>query len=125
MAATPETTVGEHGVRGIVAGGAGHSAAGMGAGTAQIQALQRHPVIRGADHWPRAEELVEAHLAVKDVAADQPEPALEVERRMDLSAEHRLGEARRMRIDGRDDLVGRLLALVVPASPRPEIVAEM
>src|SRR5690348_10938189 len=77
MAATPETTVGEHGMRGIVAGRACHSAAGMGAGTAQIQALQRHPVIRGADHWPRAEELVEAHLAVKDVAADQPEPALE------------------------------------------------
>ena len=112
-------------MRRIVARRAGHAAAGVRARPAEVQALERHPVIGRADHRPRAEQLVEAHLAVEDVAADQAEAPLEVERRMDLPAEHRLGEARRMGIDGRDDLVRRLLALVVPASARAEIVAEM
>ena len=123
--ALPEAPVGKHRVRGIMARSAGHPAAGMRARTAQIEALERHPVIGRADHRPRAEQLVEPHLAVEDVAADQPEAALEVERRMDLPPEHRLGEARRVRIDRGDDRVGRLLALLVPAAPRPEIVAEM
>src|SRR5688572_23731264 len=78
-----------------------------------------------ADHGSGAEQLVEAHLAVKDVAADQPEPPLEIERRMDLPAEHRRGEARRMGIDSGDDLVRRFVALLVPAPTRPEVIAKM
>ena len=117
--------VGEHGLRRIMPRRAGHAAAGMRARPAQVEALERHPIVGRADHRPGAEQLVEAHLAVEDVAADQAEAPLEVERRMDLPPEHRLGEARRMRIDRRDDLVRRLLALLVPAAPGPEIVAEM
>ena len=104
---------------------AGHAAARVRARSAQIEALERHPIIGRADHRPSAEQLVEAHLAVENVAADQAEAALEVERRMDLPADHRLGEARRVGIDRRDDRVGRFLALLVPAPPGPEVVAEM
>src|SRR5688500_10854516 len=40
---------------------------------AQIKALERHPVVGRTDHRPGAEQLVEAHLAVENVAADQTE----------------------------------------------------
>ena len=102
-----------------------HAAARMRARPAQIEPLQRHPIIGRADHRPRAEQLVEPHLAVENVAADQPEAALEVERRMDLPPEHRAWQPRRMAVDRGDDRVRRFLALVVPAPSRPEIVAEM
>src|SRR5438309_2938426 len=125
MALFPEAPIGEHRMSGIVARSAGHAAAGMGAGAAQIEALERHPVSRRANHRPRAEQLVEAHLAVENVAADQPEAALEVERRMDLPAEDRLTEAWGVRVDGGDDLISRLLPLLVPAPPRTEVVPEV
>src|SRR5947209_5852096 len=95
MATLPEAAILEHRPRRIMPRRARHSAARMRSGTAQIQALERHPVIGRADHRPRAEELVETHLAVEDVAADQAEAALEIERRMDLPAEHGFGEPRR------------------------------
>src|SRR3954464_1768311 len=98
MAPAPETTVAEHPARGIVARRSGDAAAGMRAGAAQIKAFERHSVIRRADHRPRAEQLIEPHLAVEDVAADQPEAPFEIERRMDLPAKHRLGETGRVRV---------------------------
>ena len=53
----------------------------MRAGAAQIEARQRHAIIGMAQHRPVREQLVEPHLAVEDVAADQPEAALQIERR--------------------------------------------
>ena len=50
---------------------------------------EAHAVISVADHRPGAEELVETHLAVEDVAADQSKAALKVERRMDLPCDNR------------------------------------
>src|SRR5436305_10689328 len=121
----PEAPVGEYGMRRIVTGRAGDPAAGMGARPAQIEALQRHSIVGRADHRARAEQLVEAHLAMENVAADQPEAALEIERRVDLPADYRLREAWRVAIDHCDDGVCGLLALLVPASAGPEIVTEM
>src|SRR5438067_13776678 len=125
MPALPETAVLQHRARRIVTWRPGHAPARMRARAAQVQALERHPVIGCTDHRPRAEQLVEAHLAMEDVAADQPEAALEIERRMDLPADHRRGKAGGMRIDGGNDRVGRLLALVVPTPPRTQVVAEV
>ena len=51
--------------------------------------------------------------------------SFKVEWRVDLASEHRLCETGGVRIDRRDDLVGGLFALVVPAAAGPEIVAEM
>src|SRR5690348_966947 len=102
-----------------------HPASWVSARAAQVKALERHPVVGSADHRPSAEQLVEPHLPVEDIAADETEAALEIERRMDLPAEHGLGEAGCMSIYGGDDLVGGLFALFVPASTRSEIVAEV
>src|SRR2546430_13827517 len=125
MPPLPETPVGEHGMRGIMARRAGDSATGVGAGAAQVETLQGHPVVGGADHRPRAEQLIETHLAMEDVPADQSEPALKIERRMNLPSDHRFGEARCVRIDGRNDLVGGQFSLVIPASFRSQMIAEM
>ena len=62
---------------------------------------------------------------MEDVATDQAEAPFEVEWRVDLPAKNRVGEARRVRVHRRDDLVGRLLAFVVPAPPRAEIIAKV
>src|SRR5438270_13229881 len=125
MTALPEAAILQHGASCIMTRSTGHSAARVRTRPAQVQALERHAVIRRANHRPGAEQLVEAHLAVEDVTADQPEPAFKIERRMDLPPKHRLGEARRMAVHRRDNRVRRLLPLLVPTPARPEIVAEV
>src|SRR5688500_1047225 len=93
---------------------------------AKIEAPERHAVIGVTEHRPVREELVEPHLAVEDVAADQAEAALEIERRQRQPADDAGGEARRVAVDMADDGVGRLLAPRVPA-PRDlegEMLAE-
>src|SRR5438309_3000799 len=99
MPPLPETAVLEHRARGIMTWRSGHAAARMRARAAQVQTLERHPVIGRTNHRPGAEQLIEPHLAMEDVAADQTEAALEIERRMDLPADHRRGKARRVRVD--------------------------
>src|SRR5437660_6086869 len=125
MPPLPEAPISEYGMRSIMPRRAGDPASRMRSRTAQIETFQRHPVGRRPNHRPSAEQLVEAHLAVENVTADEAEAALEVERRMDLPAEHRGGKARRVRVDGGDDLISRLLPLLVPAPPRAEIVPEV
>src|SRR5215212_6032976 len=112
MLTLPPAPVGEDSPCSIVPRRPRDSSTWMGTGAAQIEALERHTVVRGADHRPCAEQLVEAHLAMENVAADQSEAALEVERRVDLPADHRLGEARRVAVDQSDDRVRRSFALV-------------
>src|SRR6476660_4704393 len=125
MPPSPEAPVVKHCASSIVPRRSGHAAAGMCARPAQVEALERHPIVGSADHRAGAEQLVEPHLAVEDVAADQAEAALQVERRMNLPTEDGLGEAGRMGVNGRDDLVCRLLALFVPATAGPEVEAEI
>ena len=73
---------------GVMAGGAGDATAGMGARATMVEALERPAIVGMAEHWPRREQLVERQRAVKDVAAQQAELALQVERRQDLPADH-------------------------------------
>src|SRR3954469_3435549 len=125
MPPLPRPPVRKERLRRIMPGRSGHAAARMRARAAQIESFEWHPVVRRPDHRPRAEQLVEAHLAVEDIAADQAEAPLEVQRRMDLPAQHRLGEARRVTVDRRDDRVRGPLTLRIPATPTAEVVAEM
>src|SRR5947208_10204110 len=74
--------------RGVVAGGAGDAAAGMGAASAMIEALQRPAIISVPQHWPRREQLVQRQRAVEDVAAEQSELPFQIERRQDLPPDH-------------------------------------
>src|SRR5881394_215341 len=59
------------------------------------------------------------------VATDEAEPPFQVERRGDLAAEHGFGESGCMAVDGCNDRIRGLLALLVPAPPRSEVVAEV
>src|SRR3954471_24725398 len=112
MATLPEPPVSQHRVRRIMTRRTRNSAARVCTRAAQIETLQGHAVVCRTDHRPRAEQLVQPHLAVENVAADQPKAALEIERRMKLAAEHRFGKTRRMRVDRGDNLVRRLLPLL-------------
>src|SRR6476661_1039594 len=125
MPPLPRPAIGEESMRRVVPGRAGHAAAGMRAGTAEVETFQGHPIIRRADHRPGAEQLIEPHLAMEDVSADEPEPALEIERRVDLAAEYRGGKAGRAAPDARNNCICRLFALPPPAPPPPEVEAEM
>jgi len=57
----------------------------VGAGATQVEPVEREAVPGVAEERPPQEELVEAGLAVKRVAAGQPVVALEVERGEDLA----------------------------------------
>src|SRR5687768_14313724 len=78
---TPALEVANDLARGVVAGRAGDAATGMPTRAAQVEARQRHAVVRGAEDRPRREELVEPELAVEDVAVDEAEAAFQIERR--------------------------------------------
>ena len=80
---------------------------------------ERSAVIAVPEHRPRREQLIEAQRAVEDVAADEAEGALEIERAHDLPAEHRGLEIRRMAVDQIDHEVGDLLAVRRPTTRRP------
>src|ERR1700733_15142936 len=85
----PAPEVGDDFARGIVAGCSGHAAARMRARSAHVQPRQGSAIVAVAQHRPCREHLVQAQGAVENVAADQPEGALEVERAHDLPSEHR------------------------------------
>jgi hypothetical protein len=76
-------------------------------GAAHVQAGDRAAVVAVAQHRARGPQLVERHVAVHDVASDEPELALEVDRRERHDADDRLLEAGREAVDGIDDQVGR------------------
>src|SRR5271170_4369352 len=79
----PRPEVADHLAGGVQARRAADAAAGVGRGAAHIEAGNGRAVVGVAEHGPCRIELVEAQLAVKDVAADKPEVALEVEGRKD------------------------------------------
>src|ERR1700681_5037091 len=67
--------------RRVVSGHTGDAAAGVSARAAHIQALQRPAIVAMAEDRSRREQLVQRERAVEDIASDQSELALEVERR--------------------------------------------
>src|SRR4029077_15191718 len=114
--------------RGVVAGGAGDAAAGMRAAAAMVEAFQRPAIIGVAQHRPRREQLIEGQRAMKNIAAEQAELALQIERREDLPPHDACRKSRRIAIHGRDHEVGDLVAMVVPRSAlgqfRRDVLAE-
>src|SRR6185312_1164901 len=113
---------------GIVPRDARDAAAGMRPGTAEIESFERHAVVPVSERGPGAEKLVQRELPVEDIAADEAELALEVERGKDPPAEDRGAEVRREPGHMVDHGIGGALALRVPASPTgqriPEVLAE-
>ena len=85
-------------------------------GAAKIQPRQRPPVIGLTQHRPRTEQLVQAQRAVEDVATNQAEGPLKIQRTHDLPAEHRSGKTRRMLFDGGDHQIRDFFAMIIPAA---------
>src|SRR3546814_2040024 len=101
---------------------AGDAAAGVSSGAAHVEALHRPPIGGVAKHGAGGPKLVQGHVAVHDVAADEAELALQVERREDHAAEHRCLEAGGIGLDRVDDRVGRRLAVGVPVELGGELL---
>src|SRR5262245_25358292 len=112
----------------VVAGRAGDAAAGMRARAAVVEARDGAAVVGMAEHWPRPEELVKRQRAVEDIAADEPERLLEIERAQGLASDHARLEARRIALDRVDHQVGNLVAMRVPGAAlrqrRRDVLAE-
>src|SRR3546814_19087456 len=87
---------------------AGDAAAGMRPRAAHIKPLHRPAITAVAEHGARRPQLVEAHIAVHDVAADKPELAFEP-----------LGRQPRLRDDARAEPRRVLPARVAAAIRRP------
>src|SRR5262249_60087480 len=84
----PPPAIRQDGLCGIVTRRAGHSATRMRAPAAMVAALERPPIIRIAQHRPRPEQLIERERAAKDVAADEAELRLQIERARRPACEH-------------------------------------
>ena len=93
---------------------AGDAAAGMRTRAAHVETLQRTAIVAVAEDRPRREQLVERERAVEDVAADQAELALEIERRQHPATDDARGEIRRVAVHRRDHQVGDLVPRGVP-----------
>src|SRR5579863_4508002 len=70
---SPCAEIVDHLARGVQARRAGDAAAGVGRGAAHVQAPNRRAIVGVPQHGPRRIELVEAELAMKNVAADKAE----------------------------------------------------
>src|ERR1043165_4598105 len=92
----PNAQIPEHFARRIMPRGARDPAAGMAAGTAQIQAKQWHAVIAMPQDRAGREQLIQFQPSMHDIAAGQAEDALQIERRQNLARDHRGGKPRRM-----------------------------
>src|SRR5688572_30631343 len=104
---------------------AGNAAAGMRAGTAHIEPLQRPAIRPVAEHGARRPELVEAHIAEHDVAADKAELALQPLGAEDLAPDDRSAEAGGVRLDGIDDRIGGLAFFGIPITATRKLGREL
>src|SRR3546814_3181765 len=91
---------------------AGDAAAGMRARAAHIKPLHRPAITAVAEHGARRPQLVEAHIAVHDVAADKPELAFEPLGRQPRLRDDARAEPRRVLLDRVDDAIRRRSLLV-------------
>src|SRR6478609_1606422 len=84
--------IAQHFAGGIVSRQAGDATARMRSGSAYVKRPNRTPVIRKPQYWPRAEKLIERQRAVENVAADQAERSLQIERREHHASEDAAAE---------------------------------
>ena len=99
---------------GVVARRASDTATRMTSRAAQIEARDRTPIIRVAEHRARREDLPHIKRSMEDIAADQSKRPFEVERGEDLTCQHRATEIRGVAIDRLDHQIGDGFAMVVP-----------
>src|SRR4051812_3953318 len=82
--------------RRIVTGKPRDAATGMGGRSTHVKPLQRPAIIAVAEHRTRAVKLIEAQLPMENIAADERELPLHIQRRQDHSSEYGRTEVRRI-----------------------------
>src|SRR3954467_3036433 len=107
--------------RGVLPRRAGQPVAGMGAGPAKIEAVDRRRVIGPAEGRAHGEELIERQFAMINVAAAEAVDLLEVERRDDLPLLDEPGNPWRVRLQRSQHDIGEHLPLHLPGI-RSELV---
>src|SRR5450755_4157706 len=80
----------------VVTRSAHHASARMCSRAAQVQSLDRRFVASATGHRAQNEHLIQAHLAVENIAAGESEAALEIKRRQHLLVDDQRTEARRV-----------------------------
>src|SRR5690606_41741816 len=116
---------GQEAWRGLGPGRPGHASAGRGARAAHVEALDRPAVPAISQHRPGRPELVEAHIPVHDVAADQPEFAFEPLWAEPSLADDTGAKARRVFFDRVEDGIGGRLFFIVPVAAIGQLGREL
>src|ERR1017187_7664869 len=106
----------QHFFRAVIPRSPHHASARMRARTAEIEALNRRAVARPAGYRTHHEHLVQAHLAVENVAAGDAETPFQVERRQHLAMLHKPPDVGGVLLDQRHHPVAERLAKLVPGA---------
>ena len=104
----------ENRARGIVSRRSRNSAPRMRPRAAVVKARNRSTVISITESRARPEQLIERERAMENIAANEAEYLLQVERTEDLPVDDAALEPRRVAVDGVDHQVGNRLAAVIP-----------
>ncbi len=91
-----------------------HPAAGVRAGPAQIEFIDRSSIPGPAYQRPKCKKLIECLFAVHDMSATQSESLLQIQRRYDLTTNDQLLKIRRGFCQAIDYRIAKLLAPRIP-----------
>ena len=78
----------ENFTRGIAPRQTSDTAAGVAAGTAQVQVFERPAIRTLAQQWTCAEHLIQPQRAMKNIAANQTDAAFQIQRAQGFIAQH-------------------------------------
>ncbi len=104
---------------------AGDAAARMCSRAANIETRDRRTIVGEAGRRAHGEDLVHMQAAMEDIATDEAEFTLEIERSEHLAGDDRTAEIRRIRRHRVDHALGGFVPRFVPASPVGERRREM
>ena len=108
-----------------MSGSACHPAAGVGPRTAHVEPLYGSPVGPVAQHRPGGPQLVQTHVAMHDIASDQPELPVEPFGTENLSPQDGGAEAWRDGLDRIDYGIGCSILFIVPIAAIGEFGREL
>src|SRR5205807_2531556 len=103
-------------MRCIPPGCSGNSASGMRSCSAEIESVNGRAVLRPSSHGTHKEKLLQAQIAMEDVALGQTIGAFQIQRRKHLPGHDRLGNVGCVFSNLLDYAIAQQFALVVPVS---------
>src|SRR5215207_6364038 len=111
---SPAPLIAQHHSRSVIAARAKDTAAGMHARASHVQAAYRRAIRCQLRQRAKEKHLIERHFDMHYIAAQQPQPTLEIERRLNETVDDRAAHLWRITIQHLQNAVGGLLANVIP-----------